>query len=50
MRGERLVLQLYISDPESTAGGEGGGLAASLGGAPSDVFTYALVIDAETQP
>ena len=26
------------------------GLAASLGGAPSDVFTYALITDAETQP
>eukprot|EP00966_Prymnesium_polylepis_P075030 1740652-Prymnesium_polylepis.1 len=25
-------------------------LAASLGGSPSDVFTYALITDAETQP
>ena len=28
----------------------GARLAASLGGAPSDVFTYALITDAETQP
>eukprot|EP00966_Prymnesium_polylepis_P106478 2465673-Prymnesium_polylepis.3 len=26
------------------------GLAASLGGPRSDVFTYALITDAETQP
>eukprot|EP00966_Prymnesium_polylepis_P256141 5916737-Prymnesium_polylepis.1 len=25
-------------------------LAASLGGPPSDVFTYAFITDAETQP